>query len=197
MASVARTRQAGETDSDGGESELRELIRARSVRLGRFTLASGAVSDLYFNLKPTMMDPRGAHLAARAFLARILPEGVDYVGGLEMGAVPMIGSVAAISDADGSPVRTFFVRKEAKQHGTRDVVEGLGPDESLQGARVLIADDVATTGGSIMKAVEAARGAGARVDVALVLVDREEGAREALLQQGIRLLSVFKGDEFR
>jgi orotate phosphoribosyltransferase len=197
MASVARMRHAGEAGAGGDESELRELIRARSFRLGRFTLVSGVVSDLYFNLKPTMMDPRGANLSARAFLARILPEQVDYVGGLEMGAVPIIASVAAISDANGAPVRTFFVRKEAKQHGTRDVIEGLGPDESLKGARVLIADDVATTGGSILKAVETARGAGATVDVAMVLVDREEGAQEALAAQGIRLVSVFKGREFR
>jgi orotate phosphoribosyltransferase len=111
--------------------------------------------------------------------------------------VPIIASVAAISDADGAPVRTFFVRKEAKQHGTRDVIEGLGTGESLKGVRVLIADDVATTGGSILKAVEAARGAGATVDVAMVLVDREEGAQEALAAEGIRLLSVFKGREFR
>jgi orotate phosphoribosyltransferase len=197
MVSIGRTLHAGEAGSEGDETELLELIRARSFRLGKFTLSSGAESDLYFNLKPTMMDPRGAHLAARAFLIRILPEGIDYVGGLEMGAVPIIASVAAISDADGTPVRTFFVRKEAKQHGTRDVIEGLGPNESLQGARVLITDDVATTGGSIMKAVAAARGAGAIVDVALVLVDREEGAEAALREQGVRLLSVFKGGEFR
>jgi orotate phosphoribosyltransferase len=187
----------GASGAHGDESELLELIRARSFRLGKFTLVSGAESDLYFNLKPTMMDPRGAHLSARAFLARILPEKVDYVGGLEMGAVPVISSVAAISDAEQTPVKTFFVRKEAKKHGTRDVIEGLGPGESLQGARVLIADDVATTGGSIMKAVEAAREAGAVVEVALVLVDREEGAQQALAGQGIRLLSVFKGGEFR
>lgn len=197
MATVARMPHARETGADGGEPELRELIRARSFRLGKFTLVSGAESDLYFNLKPTMMDPRGAHLSARAFLARIAPEQVDYVGGLEMGAVPVIASVAAISDADGTPVKTFFVRKEAKKHGTRDVIEGLGPDESLEGARVLIADDVATTGGSIMKAVEAARGAGATVDIALVLVDRQEGAEESLREHGVRLLSVFKGGEFR
>lgn len=197
MAAVARTRDAGATGAHGDESELRELIRARSFRFGKFTLASGAESDLYFNLKPTMMDPRGAHLSARAFLARILPEGVDYVGGLEMGAVPVISGVAAISDAEGTPVKTFFVRKEAKKHGTRDVIEGLGPGETLEGARVLIADDVATTGGSIMKAVEAARDQGAVVDVALVLVDREEGAEQNLRDKSVRLLSVFKGGEFR
>jgi orotate phosphoribosyltransferase len=197
MAAVATTGDAGATGARRDETELRELIRTRSFRFGRFTLVSGAESDLYFNLKPTMMDPRGALLSARAFLARILREGVDYVGGLEMGAVPIIASVAAISDAEGTPVKTFFVRKEAKKHGTREEVEGLGPGETLQGTRVLIADDVATTGGSIMKAVEAARGAGAVVEVALVLVDREEGAEEALARSGIRLLSVFKAGEFR
>jgi orotate phosphoribosyltransferase len=183
--------------SDAGEAELRELIRARSFRRGDFTLASGRKSDLYFNLKPTMMDPRGAHLSALAFLDRVIAEKVDYVGGLEMGAVPVIASLAAISDAAGAPVRTFFVRKQAKEHGTRDVVEGLAPGESLAGQRVLIADDVATSGGSIIKTVEAARGAGAIVEAALVIIDRQEGAAEALAEHGLRLLSVFTGADFR
>ena len=122
-----------------------------------------------------MMDPRGARLSALAFLARVRTETVDYVGGLEMGAVPVIASLAAVSDAEGAPVRTFFVRKEAKGHGTREVVEGLTTGESLAGKRVLIADDVATTGGSIIKAVDAARAAGATVEAALVLIDRQEG----------------------
>ena len=197
MAAVAMMRHPSAMGTYGDESELLELIRTRSFRLGRFTLSSGVESDLYFNLKPTMMDPRGAHLSARAFLARILPERVDYVGGLEMGAVPIIAGVATISDVEGAPVRTFFVRKEAKKHGTKDVIEGLGPQESLAGKRVLIADDVATTGGSILQAIEEARAAGASVEVALVLVDREEGAEAFLHDRGIRLLSVFKASEFR
>lgn len=184
-------------DGFGDESELRELIRSRSFRLGSFTLSSGAESDLYFNLKPTMMDPRGANLSARAFLARIIEERVDYVGGLEMGAVPIIAGVAAISDVDGTPVKTFFVRKQAKQHGTKDVIEGLGPLDTLSGKRVLIADDVATTGGSMLKAIRETREAGAIVDVAMVLVDREEGAKGFLRDNGVRLLSVFKASEFR
>lgn len=197
MAAAAVMPHPGATGAHGDESELLELIRSRSFRLGKFTLSSGAESDLYFNLKPTMMDPRGAHLSARAFLARILAEDVDYIGGLEMGAVPVIASVAAISDADSTPVRTFFVRKEAKNHGTKDVIEGLGPDETLAGQRVLIADDVATTGGSIMKAIDQARHAGATADVALVLIDREEGAEAFLRRHDVRLLSVFKASDFR
>jgi orotate phosphoribosyltransferase len=179
-----------------GEAELLEMIRARSMRLGKFTLASGRESDLYLNLKPTMMDPRGAHLCARAFLARV-PAGTDYVGGLEMGAVPVIASLAAVSDIAGAPVKTFFVRKSAKDHGTKEVVEGLMTGETLAGKKVLVTDDVATTGGSVIKAIEAARAAGAIVEDALVIVDRQEGGTEALAAIGVRLASVFVGDDFR
>lgn len=182
--------------SEAERIELRELIRARSYRTGQFTLASGRESHRYFNLKPTMMTPRGAYLSARAFLAFARREGVDYVGGLEMGAVPLIGALAAVSEAEGAPVRTFFVRKTAKQYGAKETLEGLGPDESLAGRRVMVVDDVATTGGSIVKAVEVARAAGGTVDLALVVVDREEGATEALAEQGIRLLSVLRASEF-
>jgi orotate phosphoribosyltransferase len=180
----------------GAETELLELIRRRSFRRGTFTLSSGRESSLYFNLKPTMMHPRGAYLCAIAFLKRIRAEKAEYVGGLEMGAVPVIGSLAALSEAEGEPVHTFFVRKAAKSHGTREVVEGLGPDESLAGRRVLVLDDVATTGNAIRQAIASARAAGAIADCALVLVDREEGAAEALRGDGIRLLSVFRAGDF-
>jgi orotate phosphoribosyltransferase len=180
----------------GDEAELREMIRTRSFRLGKFILTSGRESDLFFNLKPTMMDPRGARLCAEAFLARV-PAGADYVAGLEMGAVPVISALAAISDVAGTPVKTVFVRKAAKEHGTREVIEGLAVGESLAGKRVLAVDDVATTGGSTLKAVEALRAAGAIVTDALVIVDRQEGGTEGLAAHGVRLASVFVGDDFR
>ncbi len=176
--------------------QLREVIRQRSYRHGRFHLASGSESEFYFNLKPTMMSPEGAYLSARALLARVRTQTVDYVGGLEMGAVPVIACIAALSQVDGKPVKTFFVRKQAKDHGTRDLVEGLGPGETLAGQRVMIIDDVATSGGSILKAVDAARASGAVVESAVVIVDREEGASEALRNAGIRLLSVLKAKDF-
>ena len=192
MGTVARLqRTTGQEDS-----ALFEIVRERSFRRGKFRLSSGAESELYFNLKTTMMDPRGAHLSALAFLARVRSENAEYVGGLEMGAVPIIGSLAAISDAEGHPVRTFFVRKTPKVHGTMDLIEGLAPNETLEAKRVVIADDVATTGGSIMKAIEAVKRVGAIVESALVLVDREEGASELLAGHGIRLLSVFRGPDF-
>jgi orotate phosphoribosyltransferase len=185
--------------SDGqreSEGELFAIIRERSFRRGKFRLASGRESELYFNLKPTMMSPKGALLSARALLARIWPENASYAGGLEMGAVPVIAALAAISEAEGRPVKTFFVRKQPKGHGTMDMIEGLAPNETLANAHAIAIDDVATSGGSILKAVDAMRAAGAEVKTALVLIDREEGATEALQVQGIRLLSVFKGREF-
>jgi orotate phosphoribosyltransferase len=178
------------------ESELFRLIEARSFRRGHFILSSGAQSQMYFNLKPTMLHPRGAWLCATAFLRIMQPETVRYAGGLEMGAVPMLGSLAALSEMHGAPIRTFFVRKKPKAHGTKELIEGLGPDETLSGARVMIVDDVATTGNSVLDAARAAREAGAEVDCAIVLVDREEGAAENLRAHNIRLLSVFRGPEF-
>jgi orotate phosphoribosyltransferase len=196
MNAVARLRQAQDSHNDD-ESALFDLIRDRSFRLGKFTLSSGAESDLYFNLKSTMMSPRGAYLCAQAFLSRIWPAQIDFVGGLEMGAVPIIGSLAAVSEMRGNPVKTFFVRKEAKKHGTKDLIEGLGARETLSGTKVMVVDDVATSGGSILKAIIPVRAAGATADTAMVLVDREEGAAEFLKGHGVQLISVFKGHEFR
>ncbi len=177
--------------------ELVDVIKQRSYRRGHFKLASGAESEFYFNLKPTMMDPKGGYLAAKALLEKIRTvPGVDYVGGLEMGAVPVIAALAAQSYADGQPVKTFFVRKQAKDHGTSEVIEGLAIGESLTGKRVIIIDDVATTGGSIIKAAEAARKAGAIVEHALVIVDREEGGTENLAAAGMKLLSAARKSDF-
>lgn len=177
-------------------TELFDLIRSRSFRLGTFRLSSGKESSLYFNMKPTMMHPRGAELSARAFLDIISGLDVDYVSGLEMGAVPVIGSLAAISSAEGAPVKTTFVRKRAKEHGTQDVIEGLGPDETLAGRSVLVIDDVATSGKSIMQAIEEVRKSGGIVAHAACLVNRDEGGDDLLARAGVTLHSVFHASQF-
>ena len=177
-------------------AELRELVRSRSFRTGSFTLSSGETSNIYFNLKQTMMHPRGAELSARALLDIVHAVGADYVSGLEMGAVPVIGSMAALSSAEGRPVGTTFVRKKAKGHGTQQVVEGLGPDESLEGKKVVVIDDVSTTGGSILQAIEAVRAAGATVTDAACIVNRAEGGDELLAGHGVRLHAVLHIAEF-
>jgi orotate phosphoribosyltransferase len=170
---------------------LKALITARSFARGDFTLASGKKSSLYFNLKPTMMHPQGAYLIGHALLDVIAEEPVDYIGGLELGAVPLVSFMAALSVPRERPLAAFFVRKKAKDYGAKQLVEGLGPGESLAGKRVIAVEDTSTTGGSLLQAITAAREAGAIVEAAVTVIDRQEGAREALAAEGVRLLSVF------
>jgi orotate phosphoribosyltransferase len=108
-----------------------------------------------------------------------------------MGAIPVIGSMVALSSVEGRPIRATFVRKKPKGHGTEDVIEGLGPDETLAGKRVLVVDDVATSGDSILQAIVRVREAGGIVDHAACLVNREEGGPELLADHGVKLHAVF------
>lgn len=182
--------------SAGERARLIALVRERSFRTGTFTLASGRESNLYFNLKPTMMLPEGAYLMARGLLATAVPLRPQFVGGLEMGAVPILGAIAALSHVAGTPLATFFVRKQPKDHGTKLGVEGLADGETLSGARVLVIDDVTTTGGSTIKTIEAARADGAIVEHAISVLDREEGAAENFAAIDVRLHSVLKARDF-
>src|SRR5437870_9055071 len=132
-----------------------------------------------------MLDAEGAALLAELTFEALRDERVDYVGGLEMGAVPIAGAIAQLSWLKGHPIAAFFVRKKPKEHGARLAVEGLAKGETLQGKRVVIVEDVTTTGGSAIKAVEAVREAGGDVVLAFTMVDREEGAEEAFKAAGI------------
>lgn len=180
-------------------NRLKAIIRDKSYRSGvSVRLASGRMSDFYVNLKPTMMDPEGAALLARLVLAEARAMGAEFLGGLEMGAVPIVSAVAAESfNSEGARVAGFFVRKKPKEHGTKALVEGLDERQSLEGRRVVIVEDVTTTGGSILQAVEAARSAGAVIAGVLTIVDREEGASEAVAEHGLKLTALFRASEFR
>jgi orotate phosphoribosyltransferase len=179
------------------KARLIEIVRERSFSNDReISLASGRKSMLYFNMKPTMMDPEGAAIIADMILDKLAPLDADYVGGLEMGAVPIVSMVSPASFRRGTPVRAFFVRKSAKGHGTQALIEGLAPGDSLEGKHVVIMEDVTTTGGSALQAVEVARAAGATVADIVTLLDREEGAREALAEQGLALHAVMRAPEF-
>jgi orotate phosphoribosyltransferase len=182
--------------SPAERARLIALIRERSFRTGKFTLASGRESSLYFNLKPTLMLPEGAFLAARGLLALAQDTKPDFAAGLELGAVPILGAMAAVSFAAGEPLATFLVRKAPKDHGTKAAIEGLADGETLRGKRVIVVDDVTTTAGSTAKAIEAARAEGAIVEDAVSVVDREEGARENLAAIGVTLRSVLKARDF-
>jgi orotate phosphoribosyltransferase len=177
-------------------ARLAEIIRKRSFGRGEITLASGRRSDFYFNLKPTMLDPEGAALLAELSFEALKDDGLDYVGGLEMGAVPIAGALAQLSWLKGHPIAAFFVRKKPKEHGAKLAIEGLAKGESLRGKRVVIVEDVTTTGGSALKAVEAVREAGAEVALVLTMVDRDEGATETFAEAGIPFRSLYKAGEF-
>jgi|ERR1700757_1396971 orotate phosphoribosyltransferase len=177
-------------------ARLHDIIRRRSFGRGEVTLASGRKSDFYFNLKPTMLDPEGAALLAEVTYEALRDDELDYIGGLEMGAVPLAGAIAQLSWLKGHPIAAFFVRKKPKEHGARLAIEGLSRDETLEGKRIVVIEDVTTTGGSAMKAVEALREVGANVVLVLTMVDREEGANDTFAQAGLPFRSIYKASEF-
>jgi orotate phosphoribosyltransferase len=172
---------------------LIEIVRARSLlRDTRVKLVSGAESSFYFNMKPTMFDPEGAALVAAALLEELLRDEADVVGGLEMGAVPIVAGIVQLSFLvrDCPDVQGFFVRKAAKEHGTRKLIEGVAEGTSLAGRRAVIVEDVTTTGGSALTAVAAAREAGLEVGTVVTIVDRLEGAAENFSRQGLSLVAL-------
>jgi orotate phosphoribosyltransferase len=177
-------------------ARLAKIIAARSFGRGEITLASGRKSDFYFNLKPTMLDPEGAALLAELSFDALKDDSVDYIGGLEMGAVPIAGAIAQLSWLKGHPIAAFFVRKKPKEHGARLAVEGLAKGETLNGKRIVIVEDVTTTGGSAIKAVDAVKDAGGEVVMVFTMVDRDEGAAETFKQAGIVFRSLYKAGEF-
>jgi orotate phosphoribosyltransferase len=196
--SIASPRPKEKTalSKSASRARLAEIIRKRSFGRGEITLASGRKSDFYFNLKPTMLDPEGAALLAELTYEALKDDGLDYVGGLEMGAVPLAGAIAQLSWIKGHPIAAFFVRKKPKEHGARLAVEGLAKGESLQGKRVVIVEDVTTTGSSALKAAEAVRDAGGEIALVFTMVDRDEGATETFAQAGIPFRSLYKAGEF-
>jgi len=172
------------------------IIKAKSFFRERITLASGRESDFYFNMKPSMFSPDGAYEISQLLFDHLRDENFDYVGGLALGALPLVSNLSAFSHSKSQPIAGFFVRDKVKDHGTKLLIEGLSKGETLEGKKVVILDDVVTTGGSAMKAVNAALEAGASVILVLALVDREEGAAEFYKDAKIRYESIFKASEF-
>jgi orotate phosphoribosyltransferase len=161
-------------------ARLIDIVKARSFQEGpEMRLASGKTSTFYFNMKPTMLDSEGAHLIASLILDQLEGVQADLIGGLEMGAVPIAASVTAVAHARGRKLPAFFVRKQAKEHGTKSLIEGLARDETMAGKRVVIVEDVTTTGGSAIKAAEAIRASGATIVRVITIVDRQDGADDA------------------
>lgn len=176
------------------KERLGEIILERSFKYSDnppFTLASGRQSNFYFNCKPTTLDPEGMNLIGEVIFNMIKDTPVTAAGGLTLGADPIASALAVISYQLGKPVKAFIVRKDAKDHGTKSAIEG----NVMSGEKVVIIDDVITTGGSTITAIEHARKAGLIIDRVITLIDREEGGRENILQHVDCVQSVFTRTE--
>jgi orotate phosphoribosyltransferase len=176
--------------SESRRQRLIEVVRARSLLRGtRIELVSGAESSFYFNMKPTVFDPEGAALVAALMLEELRRDGAEVVGGLEMGAVPIVACIVQLSflTPDSPGVQGFFVRKAAKEHGTRKLIEGMAEGAALAGRRAVVVEDVTTTGSSALTAVAAAREAGLEVGTVVTIVDRLEGAEASFARAGLAL----------
>lgn len=171
---------------------LKLILKNKSILKGNFTLASGNKSSYYIDARLTTLDSEGINLISKIFLYEILknPE-ITAVGGPTMGADPIVGSLISLSHEKGNPLNGFLVRKEEKQHGTGKMIEG----NLKQGDKVAVVEDVATTGGSVFKAIDAVEKFGATVEKVLVVVDREAGGEKLFKEKGYELFSIFKVSE--
>lgn len=169
-------------------STLIALLAERSAKRGQFTLASGKQSTFYIDARLTTMSPEGLSIIGPLALS-VLAESnwrVDAIGGLTLGADPISYSISYASAQSSRPLRAFTVRKEAKAHGTGRLLEG----PFRRGDRVAVIEDVITTGGSALRAIDAVRAADGIVAGVLALVDREEGGRQAIEQAGVPVVAL-------
>jgi orotate phosphoribosyltransferase len=178
----------------GARQELLRLLATKSFRLGDFKLSSGGTSDYYIDCRTTTLDARGAQLTGEVFLEEIRSRGwnIEAIGGLTMGADPIVVAVAVTSGT----VHGFLVRKAEKQHGTGQRIEGFRE----KGARVVLVDDVCTTGSSTVQAIEAAREFGFEIVGVMCLVEREEAGGRPSVEKAASpasFVAVFTANEVR
>ncbi|MFW6010681.1 MAG: orotate phosphoribosyltransferase [Gemmatimonadota bacterium] len=185
----------GEPAPPDPRERLLELLTKRSFRTGEFTLSSGATSDYYIDYRTTTMHAEGQALLGEVGWAvlRDLDLDPDAIGGMTMGADPIAYAVAGESWRRGDPVNAFSVRKQEKGHGTGRRIEGCFEP----GSRVVLVEDVVTTGGSALDAARAVEGAGGQILAVLALVDRLEGGREALEEAGHRVVALYTTEDLR
>jgi len=173
------------------KEKLKKIICEKSYRKGIFKLTSGKSSDFYIDGKQTTLSAEGAYLCGKLFFEIIKkqPNKIDAVGGMTLGADPLVTATSIISYLEGTPIPAFIVRKESKQHGTQQFIEG--KSNLPEGCTVALVEDVVTTGGTLIKVIDRVEAQGYKVGVVITVVDRQEGGAEALAKKGYRLESVF------
>jgi orotate phosphoribosyltransferase len=171
--------------------ELQQIIQERSILKGDFTLVSGKKSTYYINGKMTTLSSKGLYLTAKLLLELLESYDYDAFAGPTIGADPIIGALLTLSADRGLDKEGFLIRKQSKEHGTRKLVEG----NIKEGSRVVLLEDVTTTGGSLIRAADAIKEYGGEIICVVTLVDREEGAAENLAEAGFDFKSLFKVKE--
>jgi orotate phosphoribosyltransferase len=164
-------------------ARLKRRLQEKSLFRGEVTLSSGKKSNYYLDCRLTTLDPEGSVLIGHAILELLAQKGIqaEAIGGMSIGADPVVSSVVSMSYLEGRPLRGFLVRKERKEHGRQKLIEGLDPEVSGRAVKnVVIVDDVCTTGKSTFEAIAAAEGEGMKVAAVISLVDREEGGSDEL-----------------
>ncbi|HEX5106264.1 MAG TPA: orotate phosphoribosyltransferase [Pirellulaceae bacterium] len=174
------------------KAALMDLVRKLALQLGDFTLASGKKSKYYLDCRKVTLDSAGANLIADGMLELMGDKLPDAVGGMAIGADPITAAIITVAGRGGKPLRGFIVRKEAKQHGTGRDVEG----PVQPGDRVIVVEDVVTTGGSSLAAIEKAEAFGLQVLGVLAIIDRLEGGRETLAARGYSLQTLLTIRDF-
>ena len=166
---------------------LKQILIEKSYRQGTFTLTSGKTSDFYIDGKQTTLDAEGAYLCGKLLFELISAEQdvIQAVGGMTLGADPLVTAVSVVSFLERAPIPAFIVRKEAKGHGTSNYIEGL--KNLPAGGRVALIEDVVTTGGTLLKVIERVEAAGFSVGLVVTVVDRQEGGAENLARAGYPL----------
>lgn len=172
--------------------KLLALLKKEAFKKGRFVLSSGKVSSYYLDGRIITLTPEGVYLTASIILEMLKNKDIDAIGGPTLGADPIVGAIAVLSHIQKIPLKTFIVRKDAKKHGTQRKIEGPALKKN---SKVILVDDVATTGNSLVEAKQALQDLGIEVNEAIVIVDRCEGARENLVKKGLKLKSIFKIEE--
>jgi len=175
------------------KQQLFRLLEKEALKRGSFILSSGKTSNYYLDGRLITLSSEGAYLVASIILELIKEEDIAAIGGPTLGADPIVGALACLSHIQKIPLKTFIVRKQAKEHGTQRQIEG---PELKKEDRVIIVDDVATTGKALVEAKTALDAAGVKVIKAIVIVDRNEGASENLAKVGLALESIFKIEDF-
>ena len=173
------------------KDSLKKLLLKKAVKFGDFTLVSGQKSNYYINCKMATLDGEGLHLIADLMLDKLEGKSCDAVGGLTLGADPIVGAMIALADMRNRKLGGFIVRKEAKGHGTQNQIEGPLPT----GLKVAIIEDVSTTGASAGKAIEAVSALGCEIVKVLVVVDRRAGASEKFESMNIPFDPIFRKEE--